>query len=1384
MAGRISLDDLKHKPMPNKKQILGVDVFYGEKSDKSESNKADKEKKAELEEGEESEVQEKPAHSVKVVDQRDVSKIDRKAIMERLMSKNAFSIVKPRVPAQMSAIVEEPDEEPLPKKLGKIVLEEEAEGEKDKEEEEEPKEKVVAIKKPKHKAEGDRAEGDRAEQGDKTKGDKIVKIKKPLDQGPSDKVDINTAKINGMAVIDRIPKTGAVVTRASPFYMNNRKAFIEKLGPLFADYKPEDAEKASCDRGPTTDFKLMNHQRVVREYLNVYSPYRGLLLYHGLGSGKTCSSIAIAEGLKSHNHIYVMTLASLKMNFFTEMKSCGDELYKRKQFWEFVSTDGKPDDVAILSKALSLPIEYIRKRKGAWLQNITKEPNFDELADSDQKAVDEQIDAMIRSKYTDINYNGLNRAKLDALTHGNSRNPFDNSTVIIDEAHNFVSRIVNKMGDKKSISYRLYEYLMSATNARIVLLSGTPIINYPNEIGILFNILRGYIKTWMFPVKLTGEGKEKPSRENIVNWFEREGFNTYDYVEYSGDKVTITRNPFGFINVVGRPAEKGKKKGGTKSDVKKKNKISLKIKPASSKKNNTKKTDINKPFTVNHHLVDVNPLDAELEDETSETSELRREHMGPNGDDFKLRGGASSETNNNAVLLGGGAFEEYRGVKFDATGNISDEDFVKHVTQILGKRGLEVSEKAVKLINHKALPDDSKAFLSLFVELDSNEMKNQSVFQRRILGLTSYFRNANPELLPEFVPSKNDDVYHFERVEMSDYQFGLYEEIRSIESKKEKQNKKNKAKQEKQGVESLFKIASTYRIASRTCCNFAFPETIERPKNSKGEYGVGEEDIGEPEDEGEAKKKKLGKKGGSKKDEVEPGEELEEAEIKVDESEAPVVLKTIKIKRPKANQTKKAPEPEVLEPEVDKESNAVVEAEEEAKEEEEDEAEEEEEVEKESDEEEEEEAKEEDEVEKEESDEDEEEDEESGDEEDEAPEISQKDDTTFAARVNNALKALKKDQSKYLSPEGLRTYSPKFLRILKNIQDKDHQGLHLVYSQFRTLEGIGILKVVLEANGFAEFKIAKTGDSWDIVDQPDSEGKPRFALYTGTETAEEKEIIRNIYNSAWSTVPASIVSKIKDQGIENNFMGEAIKIFMITSSGAEGINLKNTRYVHIVEPYWHMVRLNQVIGRARRLCSHQDLPEELRTVQVFLYLAVLSEAQAKDEKHIELRLRDISKLTKKSATGGSTVSLYDRYLKMLDPTPAVVTTDQMLLENALVKDRVNSQILHAVKETAMDCALYKKGNAEENMVCYTFGKVKSNAFGSNPDLDKDIAAKDVVEVAAKTLKLSEITVQGKKYAFDKVTKELYDYDDYESGEVGAPIGKLVKEGAGFKIELF
>ena len=52
------------------------------------------------------------------------------------------------------------------------------------------------------------------------------------------------------------------------------------------------------------------------------------------------------------------------------------------------------------------------------------------------------------------------------------------------------------------------------------------------------------------------------------------------------------------------------------------------------------------------------------------------------------------------------------------------------------------------------------------------------------------------------------------------------------------------------------------------------------------------------------------------------------------------------------------------------------------------------------------------------------------------------------------------------------------MHILENIQDPEHKGLHLVYSQFRTLEGIGILKLILESNGFEQFKIKKLNSSF------------------------------------------------------------------------------------------------------------------------------------------------------------------------------------------------------------------------------------------------------------------------------------------------------------------
>ena len=155
-------------------------------------------------------------------------------------------------------------------------------------------------------------------------------------------------------------------------------------------------------------------------------------------------------------------------------------------------------------------------------------------------------------------------------------------------------------------------------------------------------------------------------------------------------------------------------------------------------------------------------------------------------------------------------------------------------------------------------------------------------------------------------------------------------------------------------------------------------------------------------------------------------------------------------------------------------------------------------------------------------------------------EIDEREDVSYDARITNALKFLKENESTYLTGEGLTKYSPKFYTMLQNIKetmaDTTKNGLHLIYSQFRTLEGIGIFKLVLEANGFTQFRLKKNArDEWS-VNIPRNRENPH--LHYGT-NAEEKEII-HIYNSEWDYVPSTVTNELKEMS-RNNHYGRLLK---------------------------------------------------------------------------------------------------------------------------------------------------------------------------------------------------------------------------------------------------
>tara|TARA_R110002074_G_C12478797_1_gene660794 strand:- start:71 stop:1672 length:1602 start_codon:yes stop_codon:yes gene_type:complete len=67
-----------------------------------------------------------------------------------------------------------------------------------------------------------------------------------------------------------------------------------------------------------------------------------------------------------------------------------------------------------------------------------------------------------------------------------------------------------------------------------------------------------------------------------------------------------------------------------------------------------------------------------------------------------------------------------------------------------------------------------------------------------------------------------------------------------------------------------------------------------------------------------------------------------------------------------------------------------------------------------------------------------------------------------------------------------------------------------------------------------------------------------------------------------------------------------IDVILLSSSGAEGLDLKNTRQIHIMEPHWNIAKINQVIGRGIRYKSHIALPNNERNVNVYYWISVPS----------------------------------------------------------------------------------------------------------------------------------------------------------------------------------
>jgi len=235
-------------------------------------------------------------------------------------------------------------------------------------------------------------------------------------------------------------------------------------------------------------FELLPHQRFVRNFLSMQTPYNGLLLYHGLGTGKTCSAIGVAEEMRRYmqqvglrDKILVVASPNVQGNFrsqlFDESKlvQVNNPTNPAEYTWNIESCVGDSllreiDPNSVRNMPREKIVSNIQTIVNTWYEFM----GYGQLANY----IMAKTKVPEKSGYTDEERRAIELKKIRAT--------FNNRFVIIDEVHNISQTETNKHQTTGALLMQVAKY---ATNMRLLLLSATPMFDSYKEIVWLTNLL-------------------------------------------------------------------------------------------------------------------------------------------------------------------------------------------------------------------------------------------------------------------------------------------------------------------------------------------------------------------------------------------------------------------------------------------------------------------------------------------------------------------------------------------------------------------------------------------------------------------------------------------------------------------------------------------------------------------------------------------------------------------------------------------------------------------------------------------------------------------------------------------------------------------------------
>ena len=255
-----------------------------------------------------------------------------------------------------------------------------------------------------------------------------------------------------------------------------KKEFQFKYDGEVKDIIEEDKKGTLCSK--SGDFTLSPHQEFVKLFINENTPYNGLLLYHGMGSGKTCSAIGITENYRKENKyntkakkIVIIASPNVQENFKLQLFN-KDKLKKENKTWKLGGCIGP---------------SLLHELKNYDLDNLSKEQiirKIDKIINKSYIFIgyDKFANHIERLINIDVQDNSLKRKKIRKILN----QVFDGSMIVIDEVHN-----IRLSGDSESkkIANAMLKLVQYVNKLKLLFLSGTPMYNDPKEIIFILNLL-------------------------------------------------------------------------------------------------------------------------------------------------------------------------------------------------------------------------------------------------------------------------------------------------------------------------------------------------------------------------------------------------------------------------------------------------------------------------------------------------------------------------------------------------------------------------------------------------------------------------------------------------------------------------------------------------------------------------------------------------------------------------------------------------------------------------------------------------------------------------------------------------------------------------------